>query len=49
MYKAYAKKKDTPSRLARKGARLGVFLFNKTMARKRRKAARLERKSQRDE
>ena len=45
-YKSYATKKDTKSRLARKQARRGVFVFNKKAAKLRRKARRLARHSQ---
>lgn len=48
-YKSYAKKKDTPSRKSRKSSRASVFLFNSHVAKARRKAARLERKSNQSE
>lgn len=43
-WKSYPKKKDTPSRIARKHARSGAFLANKRMGPARRKAARLARR-----
>jgi hypothetical protein len=45
MYKAYGKCVTTKSRVARKHMRRDVFIFNKKIAKARKKAARLERKS----
>lgn len=44
-YKSYGNKQSTPSRLARKHMRKEVFLANAKMAKKARKARRLERKA----
>lgn len=43
-YKSYPKKKDTPSRTARKHARSTTFQANRRMGPARRKAARLARR-----
>ena len=48
-YKAYPNKEKAPSRMSRKRERATVFLFNKKMAKKARKAARLARKVSDDE
>jgi len=44
-YKSYLTVKTTPNRKTRKGSRRDIFLANKKMAKVRKKAARLERKS----
>jgi hypothetical protein len=44
-YKSYGTTKSTPNRLARKHLRREVFMANKKMARARRKANRLFRRS----
>ena len=44
-YKSYPTKKSTPSRLARKGARRNVFLFNKYEAKKLKSKLRRERRA----
>jgi hypothetical protein len=46
---SYATKKTTPSRMARKQARRGVFMVNKKAKRTQRKAERLSRKAHREE
>jgi hypothetical protein len=48
-YKSYGNQKSTPSRMSRKRMRRDVFMGNKKMAKALRKAARLERKSERVE
>lgn len=44
-FKSYATKAKVPQRMSRKRARQDVFIFNKKMAKLRRKAERLKRKS----
>lgn len=42
-YQKYPNKKEKPSRLARKGSRRTIFLFNKTLTKKAKKLLRTQR------